>query len=764
MDCQEPGTKITGNYARRISDASAITLPSSIGYRNDKNTLKTLINSWHSLVEIIEEKKPFSPETHQMNMEKVVKLREISEENESKFVNNPNLMSYSGTGMFNNSDISQSKIALDFKSQGDEIEEFTNIFLTGRRPDLQIGSNREYYPQSKPVSSTKLLNGTLQQCQDKFSSLKIADIRSNTLKNSKNVMIKDIGNIGLIQERSTDWSFKLGSILKNKLYMLEYIRKGIELNKLNFYNTEIDMNIFEKWYFKDDKSSGIVKGIQFVMEETIGFKDRLRYEAFARNMGIRANVVQYGKNLIRLRTYDQDAMTRTGNVNHEIVLEWIKNRMDILEGSKLRIQCVNIKKPELHRRTNKIFQILNNPNISRPAFMRNEGTITNECQQKIKLLAKSKEFRVIEENGKTKIKKSEVYADPNSDMNQTRQFNTKLSLLRKNFTEKAEVDDSSSGVETYTSQTEIFGYLNDDCKTLNGKLGFGVTPHYAKNKYEYAFNFEWESQTAFSSRSENGMLSQVISKEKLNTLGVEECIESAIFNNRWTIVKKSLEQFQLDDNVQKDSDSASFNDRTYYTKLFQDNPHTTKQYYNVAKWNNSPMDKMNSDRTPMNSYQNTDQSDLSGKTVRDNFITRPSDFGQNQSKVEPQEELTLNKKKCSGFGMLDLDNSKNAKWHRSSYSKSNSAAGINDGLNDYMAEIVQKRKISKNLGKIRMDEQTSESVRTTQLVKAFEEEINVIDEVPHLDLNIITKDKSEEYIEVHKMSIKDAESNLEKND
>ena len=111
------------------------------------------------------------------------------------------------------------------------------------------------------------------------------------------------------------------------------------------------------------------------MEETYGLKDRLRYEVFARNMGIKINVVQYGNNLVRLRTYEQDSMTKSGNINHEILLEWLRNRIDILEGSKLKIFCCNIKKQNLHEKEDKIFKILNNPNQSRPVFMRNQVNI-----------------------------------------------------------------------------------------------------------------------------------------------------------------------------------------------------------------------------------------------------------------------------------------------------------------------------------------------------------------------------------------------------
>ena len=111
--------------------------------------------------------------------------------------------------------------------------------------------------------------------------------------------------------------------------MLEYIKKGMELNKLGFYDREIDFKKFEKWYLQDETSIGLSKAILFVMDDTDGLKDRLRYEVFARNMGVKINTVQYGSNLVRLRTYEQDAMAKSGNVNHEIILEWLKNRMDI---------------------------------------------------------------------------------------------------------------------------------------------------------------------------------------------------------------------------------------------------------------------------------------------------------------------------------------------------------------------------------------------------------------------------------------------------
>lgn len=51
--------------------------------------------------------------------------------------------------------------------------------------------------------------------------------------------------------------------------------------------------------------------------------------------------------------------------------------MDILEGSKLKVFCCNIKKNDLHIKEEKVFKFLNNPNLSRPVFMRNEVIFPN---------------------------------------------------------------------------------------------------------------------------------------------------------------------------------------------------------------------------------------------------------------------------------------------------------------------------------------------------------------------------------------------------
>lgn len=86
-------------------------------------------------------------------------------------------------------------------------------------------------------------------------------------------------------------------------------------------------------------------------------------------------------------------------------------------------------------------------------------------------------------------------------------------------------------------------------------------------------------------------------------MAVDECVEAAIFNNKWTIVKRSLEQFQLEDNVEKNADHMSVIDKAYHAGLFQDNTSGTRQMYqNKDKWLSN--DKIESERSPAAIYRN----------------------------------------------------------------------------------------------------------------------------------------------------------------
>jgi hypothetical protein len=175
---------------------------------------------------------------------------------------------------------------------------------------LKIGTKRQYYPDSRPGSDAYGIK--------KSKSQRLTEIQGENIGKHKKQVAQNLGGLQHLENRASEWSFRLGSLLKNKLYMFEYIKRGIELGKLQFYDSHIDISKFESWYFKDERDLGIMKAVLFVMDETYGFKDRLRYEVFARNMGIKVNVVQYGSNLVRLRTYEQDSACRSGNINHEI--------------------------------------------------------------------------------------------------------------------------------------------------------------------------------------------------------------------------------------------------------------------------------------------------------------------------------------------------------------------------------------------------------------------------------------------------------------
>jgi hypothetical protein len=128
--------------------------------------------------------------------------------------------------------------------------------------------------------------------------------------------------------------------------------------------------------------------------------------------------------------------------------------------------------------------------------------------------------------------------------------------------------------------------LNNNSTTLNQAYSCANSTHLNKGKYEYAFNFDWEHESAFSGKGGDGMYIYVISKEKLNTLAVEECIEASLFNNKWIIVKRALDQFQFDEGVEKNPDTMTFVDKSYEHNLFKDNTSATRQHYSVAKWNN----------------------------------------------------------------------------------------------------------------------------------------------------------------------------------
>jgi len=65
-----------------------------------------------------------------------------------------------------------------------------------------------------------------------------------------------------------------------------------------------------------------------------------------------------------------------------------------------------------------------------------------------------------------------------------------------------------------------------------------------------------------------------------------ECIEASLFNNKWIISKRSLEQFQFDENVVKDPNSMTFVDKQYEHNLFKDNTSAVRHHYNVKKWSN----------------------------------------------------------------------------------------------------------------------------------------------------------------------------------
>ena len=287
------------NTLRRIEDSNAYILPNNITNQTEKNTLKNLIlNSWHSLIEIIEQRIEFSDERHNLNMEKVVKARELDDKIEDI---------YEVRGGGSNSGGSD----YDGYMQADVVQTRQNN-VTGENnvAGLKIGTKRQYYPDSGGGSDAYGVGMSKSQ--------RLTEIQGENLGKHKKQVAQNLGGLQEFGNRASEWSFRLGSLLKNKLYMFEYIKKGIELGKLEFYDSQIDIAKFQSWYFKDERDLGIMKAVLFVMEETYGFKDRLRYEVFARNMGIKVNVVQYGSNLVRLRTYEQDSACRSGNINHEI--------------------------------------------------------------------------------------------------------------------------------------------------------------------------------------------------------------------------------------------------------------------------------------------------------------------------------------------------------------------------------------------------------------------------------------------------------------
>lgn len=171
------------------------------------------------------------------------------------------------------------------------------------------------------------------------------------------------------------------------------------------------------------------------------------------------------------------------------------------------------------------------------------------------------------------------------ELNKTSNFKNKISLLRKTNTTKLEAC-LTELIDTFPSLTQVMEKLNNNSTTLNQAYSCANSTHLNKGKYEYAFNFDWEHESAFSGKGDDGMYIYVISKEKLNTLAVEECIEASLFNNKWIIVKRALDQFQFDDGVEKNPDTMTFVDKSYEHNLFKDNTSATRQHYSVAKWNN----------------------------------------------------------------------------------------------------------------------------------------------------------------------------------
>ena len=97
----------------------------------------------------------------------------------------------------------------------------------------------------------------------------------------------------------------------------------------------------------------------------------------------------------------------------------------------------------------------------------------------------------------------------NDEVDNSADFKVKLSLLRKVNSEKIQIC-LTDLFETYTSLTQVYQRLNDDNKTFNSDNKFSIlnnasTTHLNKGKYEYAFNLNWEHESAFSGKNDDGL-------------------------------------------------------------------------------------------------------------------------------------------------------------------------------------------------------------------------------------------------------------------